>query len=76
MKIAAHIIGCHQVSEDDFQRHIVSYVFDSSQTIDEIIAATGEKDISALNLSTVKEVSVGAKNTEQQVQPDGVSLAG
>lgn len=70
MKIAAHIIGCHQVSEDDFQRHIVSYVFDSSQTIDEIIAATGEKDLSALNLSTVKEISVGAKNTEQLVPPD------
>lgn len=70
MKIAAHIIGCHQVSETDYQRHIVSYVFDSSQTIDEIVAATGEKDISALNLSTVKEISVGAKNTEQLLQPD------
>ena len=55
MKIAAFIVGCHQVSETDYQRHIVSYVFDSSQTIDEIIATTGEKDISALNLSTVKE---------------------
>jgi len=70
MQIAAHIIGCHQVSETDYQRHIVSYVFDSSQTIDEIIAATGKKDISALNLSTVKEISVGVKNTEKQVQAD------
>ena len=66
MKIAAHIIGSYQVSETDYQRHIVSYVFDSSQTIDEIIAATGEKDLSALNLSNVKELSQGDKNTEQE----------
>jgi len=59
MKIAAHIIGCYQVSETDFQRHVVTYVFDSSQTIDEIIAATGEKDISCLNLSTVRKPKEG-----------------
>ena len=56
MKVAAHIVGCHQVSPEDFQKDIRTFIFDSSQTIDEIIAVTGEKDISALNLSTVQEV--------------------
>jgi len=76
MKIAAHIIGSYQVSESDYQRHVVTYVFDSSKTIDEIIAATGEKDLSALNLSTVKEIPECAKNTEQQVQLDSEQKQG
>jgi len=55
MKIAAHIVGCHQVSEDRYQTHIQTFLFDSSQTIDEIILATNEKDISCLNLSAVED---------------------
>jgi len=54
-KIAAHIVGCVQVGPDDFQRKVVTYIFDSSQSIDEILSVTGQTDISSLNLSNALE---------------------
>ncbi len=75
MKIAVHVIGCVQVSEDSFQRRVTTWSFDSSQTIDEILKTTKMSDISLVNFSNIIE---GAKNTEQKVQPDGADkpLAG
>ena len=55
MKIAVYIVGCHQVSPEDYQRHTKVYTFDSSVTIDTIIAETGENDVSVWNLSNVTE---------------------
>lgn len=59
MKIAVYIIGSEQISPDDWQRYVKSYIFDSSQSIDEIMKITGVKDISFLNLSIAKDCSVG-----------------
>ena len=61
MKVAATIIGCHQVSPEDFQTHRMTYVFPSSATIDEILRVTGETDISCCNLASVTEAADAGK---------------
>lgn len=55
MKVAATIRGSYQIGEMEYQAFAKTYIFDSSQSLDEILAATECKSISALNLSDVKE---------------------
>ena len=64
MKIVAHIIGCIQVSEDDYQRTIKSWKFDSSVSIDEILQVTKMDDISRVNLSTLQEPPITPSGKE------------
>jgi len=54
--IAATIKGCHQVGPDTWQDHAETFLFSESSTIEEILAATKQTDISACNLSTARPV--------------------
>jgi hypothetical protein len=53
MRVAATIIGCYQVSPEDYSTSKETYIFDDTATIAEILARTGAKTISACNLSDV-----------------------
>jgi hypothetical protein len=55
MKIAVSIIGCRQVSPDDYQRQVTTGLFDSSATVDQILSQMGTKDISGLIFSIANE---------------------
>ena len=55
MKIAAYIVGYHQVSPDEYQKHTKVYTFDSSCSMDHILEVTGSTDVSVLNISNVEE---------------------
>ena len=65
MKVAATIIGCHQVSPEDFQTHRDTYVFPSTVTIDEILKTTGQTDISCCNLASVTEPADAGKESKE-----------
>jgi hypothetical protein len=55
MKVAASIKGSYQIGIDEYQSYVKTFIFDSSQTIDEILATTKEHTVCALNLSDVME---------------------
>lgn len=57
MKISATIKGCVQTGQYTYQDTLQTFIFDSTATIDEILKATGENDISVCNLAPVKEAS-------------------
>ena len=55
MKVAACILVYYQVSPEDYQKSRRTFIFDSAQTLDEMLEIAGTKDPCALNLSRVEE---------------------